>query len=388
MLTPLDIHKKEFRRVFRGYDEEQVDSFLDQVIMDYEKLYRDNQELKERLKRTEGSMAQYQEMEEVLKNTLVMAQKNADELRKNTESEVQLMMEKAREKAYRTVNRAEQEAREILSRAEQQASKLVSEAEKRVRQLLDRYEEIEKQVQVFRIKFKSLLEAELQLLEREEELFAGRINKTSDEMRREINGLEEKPRRVNYDRTGRQEENGDYVNSREHGMQEKNGVGEIPAAAGRTGILGETGAGGGEVQDAAGRDDAPGEIDADEMPDAADNGAPGAAGEGEAGEAGEAIEDKASGAAGGDGENEDAGARAASGSAMLYEGAAGGDDEDNENDIAGATGGGQDKGVNMHKKASRRGFGGLWGFAGGVDAADLDGETGEGRSGNSEAGKG
>jgi len=51
MLTPLDIHNKEFKRSFRGYNEEDVDEFLDRVIKDYELLYRENIELKENMDR-------------------------------------------------------------------------------------------------------------------------------------------------------------------------------------------------------------------------------------------------------------------------------------------------------------------------------------------------
>lgn len=270
MLTPLDIHKKEFRRVFRGYDEEQVDSFLDQVIMDYEKLYRDNQQLKEQLERAEGSMAQYQEMEEVLKNTLVMAQKNAEELRENTEKEVQIMMEKAQEKAYRTVNRAEQEAREILARAEQQANKMVSEAEKRVRQLLDRYEEIEKQVQVFRIKFKSLLEAELQLLEQEEELFGERVTKTSAEIRESIDGLDEDEDYIYRNGSYGQKESENNKSSPVTGLWRENYAGEMPGENERADISDEA------IEDEAaaevGRTGAPGEADAGEVAGENDDG--------------------------------------------------------------------------------------------------------------------
>ena len=49
MLTPLDIHNKDFKRSFRGYDEDEIDDFLDQVVNDYEKLYRDNDKLKKEL---------------------------------------------------------------------------------------------------------------------------------------------------------------------------------------------------------------------------------------------------------------------------------------------------------------------------------------------------
>lgn len=44
-LTPLDIHNKEFTRGFRGYDEDEVNEFLDQVIKDYEIVIRQKKEL-------------------------------------------------------------------------------------------------------------------------------------------------------------------------------------------------------------------------------------------------------------------------------------------------------------------------------------------------------
>ena len=48
-LTPMDIHNKEFARSFRGYDDEEVDRFLDEIIEEFERLYKENLELKERL---------------------------------------------------------------------------------------------------------------------------------------------------------------------------------------------------------------------------------------------------------------------------------------------------------------------------------------------------
>ena len=47
MLTPLDIHNKEFGHSFRGYNEGEVDEFLDEIVKHYENLYRENAELKE-----------------------------------------------------------------------------------------------------------------------------------------------------------------------------------------------------------------------------------------------------------------------------------------------------------------------------------------------------
>ena len=48
MLTPMDIHNKEFKRGFRGYAEGDVDNFMETLATDYEKVYREYSELKER----------------------------------------------------------------------------------------------------------------------------------------------------------------------------------------------------------------------------------------------------------------------------------------------------------------------------------------------------
>ena len=80
MLTPLDIHNKEFKRSFRGYNEDEIDDFLDRVVNDYEKLFRENDNLKEELARMKKDNAQYQKLENNLKETLLIAQKTANEV--------------------------------------------------------------------------------------------------------------------------------------------------------------------------------------------------------------------------------------------------------------------------------------------------------------------
>lgn len=99
MLTPLDIHNKEFKRGLRGYDVDEVDGFLDEVIKDFEMLYKDNLDLKEQLKKYEDSLKQYKDMEETLQNTMVLAQRMAEESQKNAEKESELIIWEARKKA-------------------------------------------------------------------------------------------------------------------------------------------------------------------------------------------------------------------------------------------------------------------------------------------------
>ncbi|HZK18645.1 MAG TPA: DivIVA domain-containing protein [Clostridia bacterium] len=157
MLTPLEINKKEFGKSFRGYEQEDVDTFLDQIVIDYEKLYRDNQDLREKLEQLDGTIKRYKELEEVLKNTLIMAQKNAKELSANAKNESNLILDKAKAESV-----------EIIKDAEKTAEGIISDAEKKVQDTLEHYKDIQKQVQVFKMKFRSFLQAQLEILDEKE----------------------------------------------------------------------------------------------------------------------------------------------------------------------------------------------------------------------------
>ena len=56
MITPADIEYKEFTKAVRGYKEEEVDAFLDLIIVDMEKLIRENRKLKEELQKAKGQV--------------------------------------------------------------------------------------------------------------------------------------------------------------------------------------------------------------------------------------------------------------------------------------------------------------------------------------------
>ncbi|VBB06183.1 diviva protein [Lucifera butyrica] len=147
MLTPLDIHNKEFKKGFRGYNEEEVDDFLDAIIRDYEKLYRDNIELKETVERLNSKLDHYQHMENTLHSTLVIAQETAEEVKLNAKKETEL----------------------IMKEAEIRAQKMVEEAMAKVRRLTGEYEELQKQSQIYRTRLRTLLQAQMEMLQHAEE---------------------------------------------------------------------------------------------------------------------------------------------------------------------------------------------------------------------------
>lgn len=142
MLTPMEIHNKEFKKVMRGYKEEEVDEFLDKVVTDFERLYRENGELKDKLSVINEKVDSYNLMEKTLQNTLVVAQSTAEEVVVNARKKADL----------------------IVKEAEEQAKRIIEQANNSVVDVHREYENLKKEVQVFRTRFKTLLESELETL--------------------------------------------------------------------------------------------------------------------------------------------------------------------------------------------------------------------------------
>ncbi|MCH4188594.1 MAG: DivIVA domain-containing protein [Megasphaera sp.] len=98
MLTPMDIHNKEFKRGFRGYSEEDVDAFMDNIASDYEKVYREYCELKERCDNLQDKLTQYEKMESTMNSTLMLAQQTAENVKVSARKESDLILQEAENK--------------------------------------------------------------------------------------------------------------------------------------------------------------------------------------------------------------------------------------------------------------------------------------------------
>ncbi|MBP3038714.1 DivIVA domain-containing protein [Bacillaceae bacterium Marseille-Q3522] len=145
-LTPLDIHNKEFSRGFRGYDEDEVNEFLDQVIKDYEMIIRDKKELEEKLNKLGERVGHFNNIEETLNKSIVVAQEAAEEVKRN----------------------AQKEAKLIIREAEKNADRIVNESLAKARKIALEIEDLKKQSKVFRTRFKMLIEAQLDLLDNDD----------------------------------------------------------------------------------------------------------------------------------------------------------------------------------------------------------------------------
>lgn len=151
MLTPADIENAEFKRVARGkgYDCDEVDDFLDLVIVEFEKLLKENTRLNDKVTVMNDAIQHYKDMEDTLKASIVKGEKTAEDTRQNAKTE-----------ADHIVNEAKQKAKEILDRANNEQYKIDIETDR-----------IRGQYEALRVKMKNLLNSELELIESSAEDF-------------------------------------------------------------------------------------------------------------------------------------------------------------------------------------------------------------------------
>ena len=143
MITPLDIENKKFaKQVMNGYSVDEVDDFLDDLTIEYEKLFKENAEYKNDIVRLKEDMEHYKAIEGTLQNTLIIAQTTAEDLK----------------------NVAKQQADQIIAEAKITAEKEVESLENEIVLKRKELDDVQKQFDVYKAKMESLLISQLELL--------------------------------------------------------------------------------------------------------------------------------------------------------------------------------------------------------------------------------
>ena len=106
-ITPLDIQQKQFTSKFRGFDIEEVDSFLELIREEMEELLRENANLREEAKRYETQMKEYKSVDSTLKDTLIATQKMVEDYQTNARKEAELIMKEAELRAEEMLTQAQ-----------------------------------------------------------------------------------------------------------------------------------------------------------------------------------------------------------------------------------------------------------------------------------------
>lgn len=181
MLTPVDIENKVFKKAkIGGYDIDDVEDFLERVIEDYETLYKksneepqevkkvtktdisagtemislENTELKEKIKKLESKIDYYKNLEEGINTTIENAQDESEKILADAKAEA----EKIKEDAIK-------EADSIRANARDDAKDSVKDIEKQILKQELLLTEKKKQMQIYKIRVKSMLEAQIKILE-------------------------------------------------------------------------------------------------------------------------------------------------------------------------------------------------------------------------------
>ena len=145
-ITPMDIQQQQFKgKMLGGLDPEDVDAFLQMVAGEMEELVRENNDLKERLKRNQTAMAEMEAREAQLRETMLAAQRITEEMKGNARKEAQL----------------------LVSEAELKGERIVADAENKLVQLNNQIQELKRDKLQFETGFKNLLDTYYKLLDGE-----------------------------------------------------------------------------------------------------------------------------------------------------------------------------------------------------------------------------
>lgn len=140
MITPADIEYKEFTKVVRGYKEEEVDEFLDLIIVDMENLIRENKKLKAELEKSRHQVEQHV----------------------NTETSVYQTLEAAKSLMNDIAASAERRAEILLKNAEMEAALITKDAKESIAVLTDEGNRLRGRIENLRNRYKRMLEEELE----------------------------------------------------------------------------------------------------------------------------------------------------------------------------------------------------------------------------------
>lgn len=143
MITPVEIQNKVFKSGSFGYDKKDVDNFMQQILENYEELYREKMEMKDRINVLNEGLQYYKTIEKTLQKALVLAERTAEETKGNAIKNAQVIEQEAVSKA----NVILQDARRELEQIRRQATELV------------------RQYDMYKAKFKSLAAAQTELLD-------------------------------------------------------------------------------------------------------------------------------------------------------------------------------------------------------------------------------
>lgn len=146
MLSPVDIQNKEFRKAkIGGYNVDEVNDFLEEVLQAYQQINKENYELKDKINMLTENMQYYRTMEATLQNALVLAEKTAQD----------------------TKTLAYEKAAQIKRDAEQRSETTLEQTRQELYALSHKIDELKQQYLGYKVQIKQILQTQLEMLEQQ-----------------------------------------------------------------------------------------------------------------------------------------------------------------------------------------------------------------------------
>lgn len=143
MITPIEIQNKVFKSGGLGYDKKDVDNFMNEILENYEELYREKMEMRDRISVLNEGLQYYKSIEKTLQKALVLAERTAEE----------------------TQNTAKKNAQVIEQEAVNRAKMILADAKKELEVIKKQSTELVRQYDMYKARFKSLAAAQTELLD-------------------------------------------------------------------------------------------------------------------------------------------------------------------------------------------------------------------------------
>lgn len=202
VLSPVEIQDKEFDSKFRGYDRDQVDSFLKQAAQDYNLALQKNAQLEKELKETSEQLKYFTDMKDALNQSILVAQEAAEKVKNESEQEAQIIVEESQKKA-----------RDLLNQSTEKSNQILQDASDRARQVTIETDNLKKSVNSFRQGLQGMLKQQLDMVDSPE---WSKLNDSTstDKLKQEVGDHSDVDTGANY-QNNQQKNSQDYENNQE-----------------------------------------------------------------------------------------------------------------------------------------------------------------------------
>ncbi|MDM8332081.1 DivIVA domain-containing protein [Limosilactobacillus pontis] len=156
-LTIDQINNQDFSTKMRGYNQDEVKAFIQEVSQTVQELTEKNNALQETVKADEEKLKYFTELKDSLNKSILVAQEAADKVKTNAKREADIMIREAQKQATDIVSEANEKSNQVIETSAEDTRKLTTETN-----------DLKKQTRIFRQRLQVMLESQLEVVKSDE----------------------------------------------------------------------------------------------------------------------------------------------------------------------------------------------------------------------------